>query len=124
MCPHCVWSRTLQRQLTFANNEKRCLALASKLPTGNSHGVVAGEEEGGEKGPEVWEAKEVLGNLGWYSQCCGKPDLPQGEQQARVGEPLSPGSPETPRCSGKNPGGGDCPEPSSQALPHTSPLSV
>ena len=40
-----MWSRTLQKQLTFANNEKRHLFLASKLPTGNSDGMREEEEE-------------------------------------------------------------------------------
>lgn len=61
---------------------------------------------------------------GWHSQQLWEatgPDLPQAEWQARVRGLLSPGSSEIPRCSGKNPVGGSCPEPSSQALPHMKP---
>ena len=74
---HC--GAELQKPLTFANNEKRLLFLASDLPTGNSDGMREEEEER-EKGPEVQEVREISDNLGWHSQCCGKPDLPQAEQ--------------------------------------------
>lgn len=74
-----LWSRTLQKQLTFANDAKRHLFLASKLPMGNSDGT-GEEEEERDKGPEVQEVREISDNLGWRSQCCGKPDLPQAEQ--------------------------------------------
>lgn len=85
-----------------------------------------GEERG--KGLSVWDAEDASGNLGMARPVAvgsQRPDLSQTEQQARIKGPLSPGSPVTPRCSGKNPGGGGCPAPSSQALPHArSPVRV
>lgn len=109
-----LWSRMLQGQLMFANHEQASFsgleASYRKVRWGG------GEEEGGGKGHDVWEAKKVLDNL-WMAQPVTvgshRPDLPQAELQGRVWGPLSPGSPETPRCRGENPGAGGCPEYSS-----------
>lgn len=112
--------RNAAGQLVFANHGQRPLSLASNLPLGRQ----GGREEEGEEGLGVWEVREVLQDL-WMAQSAAVgshgPDLPQAEWQAKVRGPLSPESPEVPRCSGKNPVGGSCPEPSSQALPHTKP---
>lgn len=85
----CLWNRTLQRQLMFANNEKRHLCLASELPTGKSDGGMVQSGEAAKdlvcgKPKESWN----LWTHGLGCRCPG-PDLPQAEQQARAWGPLS-----------------------------------